>query len=104
MSWVEVDVRRTRDDALVVAHDAAYADGTFLVDLTASQVQQRGTLLLSELLQALPDGAGLSLDLKTCMEDAARLPGGRRPRCSPPSRSASCTVARCGSARSTRAR
>lgn len=72
VSWVEVDVRRTADDTLVVAHDAAYEDGTFLVDLTAEQVQARGTLLLADLLAALPEGAGVNLDLKTCMEDALR--------------------------------
>lgn len=70
--WVEVDVRRTADDALVVAHDAAYGDGTFVVDLTAEQAAARGTLLLADLLAALPPGAGVSLDLKSCMEDAAR--------------------------------
>ena len=74
VSWVEVDVRRTRDDALVVAHDAAYADGTFLADLTTAQVRSRGTLLLADLLEALPGDAGVSLDLKSCMEDAARRP------------------------------
>ena len=72
VSWVEVDVRRTADDTLVVAHDAAYDDGAFLVDLTAAQVRARGTLLLSDLLAALPEGAGVNLDLKTCMEDALR--------------------------------
>ena len=72
VSWVEVDVRRTADDTLVVAHDPAYEDGTFLVDLTAEQVQARGTLLLSDLLAALPEQAGVNLDLKTCMEDAVR--------------------------------
>ncbi len=72
VSWVEVDVRRTADDTLVVAHDAAYHDGQFLVDLTAEQVQARGTLLLSDLLATLPEGAGVNLDLKTCMEDAVR--------------------------------
>ena len=76
VAWVEVDVRRTADDALVVAHDAAYADGTFLVDLTAAEVRRRGTLLLTDLLEALPEDAGVSLDLKTCMEDAARRPHG----------------------------
>jgi glycerophosphoryl diester phosphodiesterase len=74
VSWVEVDVRRTADDVLVVAHDAAYGDGAFLVDLTAEQVRERGTLELSTLLAALPEGAGVSLDLKTCMEDAVRPP------------------------------
>lgn len=72
VSWVEVDVRRTADDVLVVAHDAAYEDGAFLVDLSAEQVRSRGTLGLADLLAALPEGAGVSLDLKTCMEDAVR--------------------------------
>jgi glycerophosphoryl diester phosphodiesterase len=72
--WVEVDVRRTADDALAVAHDPAYADGAFLADLTAAEVRRRGTLLLPDLLEALPADAGVSLDLKTCMEDAARRP------------------------------
>jgi glycerophosphoryl diester phosphodiesterase len=74
VDWVEVDVRRTGDDALVVAHDATYADGTFLVDLSAAQVRRRGTLPLPDLLDALPADAGISLDLKSCMEDAARRP------------------------------
>ncbi len=75
VGWVEVDVRRTGDDALVVAHDAAYADGTFVVDLPADDAVARGTLLLQDLLAALPPGAGVSFDLKTAMEDAGR-PGG----------------------------
>ena len=48
--WVEVDVRRTADDVLVVAHDPAYADGVQLVDLSAVQTDDRGTLRLSALL------------------------------------------------------
>lgn len=72
VQWVEVDVRRTADDVLVVAHDAAYPDGTFLVDLPADEVRRRGTLVLADLLEALPDDAGVSVDLKTPMEDACR--------------------------------
>src|SRR4051794_41710893 len=30
VTWVEADVRRTRDDVLVVEHDAVYPDGTAL--------------------------------------------------------------------------
>ncbi len=73
--WVEVDVRRTADDALVVAHDPAYADGAFVVDLAADEVAARGTLLLDDLLAALPSRTGVSLDLKSSMEDAARTAG-----------------------------
>ena len=73
--WVEVDVRRTADDALVVAHDPAYADGAFVVDLTCDEASARGTLLLDDLLEALPPRAGVSLDLKSSMEDAARTAG-----------------------------
>jgi glycerophosphoryl diester phosphodiesterase len=70
--WVEVDVRRTRDDRLVVAHDPAYDDGLFLVDADAATASARGTLLLDELLEALPEHVGVNVDLKTSMEDATR--------------------------------
>ena len=69
--WVEVDVRRAADDTLVVAHDPAYEDGAFLVDLPGPEVAARGTLLVEDLLAALPDGIGVDLDLKSAMEDAA---------------------------------
>jgi glycerophosphoryl diester phosphodiesterase len=72
--WVEVDVRRTADDVLVVAHDPAYADGVHLVDLPAAQTDDRGTLRLSALLDELPSGVGVDLDLKSAMEDCLRAP------------------------------
>jgi glycerophosphoryl diester phosphodiesterase len=72
VGWVEVDVRRTRDDVLVVAHDPAFPDGAFHVDLTGSETDRRGTLRLAELLEALPRGTGVSFDLKSAMEDARR--------------------------------
>lgn len=70
--WVEVDVRRTGDDTLVVAHNPAYTDGAFHVDLSGAASSARGTLDLEELLEALPHGVGVDLDLKTSMEDAGR--------------------------------
>ena len=72
--WVEVDVRRTADDTLVIAHDPAYEDGLFFVDADATTVSARGTLLLDDLLAALPAHVGIDFDLKTSMEDAARTP------------------------------
>ncbi len=46
---VELDVRRSRDDRLVVIHDAAYTDGR-AVDATASVARPADVLLLGEAL------------------------------------------------------
>src|SRR5215218_3671205 len=73
--WVEADVRRLRDDVLVVAHDAAYPDGTRLADITGAEAERRGTLRLSTLLDELPCQVGLNLDLKSSMDDCLRSPG-----------------------------
>jgi glycerophosphoryl diester phosphodiesterase len=73
--WVEADVRRLRDDTLVVAHDAAYRDGTCLADVSAAEADRRGTLRLSTLLDELPPGVGVNMDLKSSMEDCPRSPG-----------------------------
>jgi glycerophosphoryl diester phosphodiesterase len=72
VDWLEVDVRRTADDVLVVAHDPAYDDGTFHVDTTAATAKERGTLLLADLVASVPPEVGLDFDLKSSMEDAAR--------------------------------
>src|ERR671926_1629895 len=48
--WVEADVRRLRDDVLVVAHDAMYPDGTRLEHIAEAEADRRGTLRLSTLL------------------------------------------------------
>lgn len=72
IDWVEVDVRRTSDDRLVVAHNPANADGVFYADITASEALDDGALDLSSLLEALPTGVGVDFDVKTSMEDAVR--------------------------------
>jgi glycerophosphoryl diester phosphodiesterase len=75
MRWVEADVRRTADDVLVVAHDAAYPDGTRLAEVAADEGDRRGTLRLRTLLDRLPAGVGVNLDLKSSMEDSVRPQG-----------------------------
>jgi glycerophosphoryl diester phosphodiesterase len=75
VDWLEVYVRRTGDDRLVIAHDPAYDDGLFLVDTDAATAAARGTLLLDDLLEALPEHVGVDCDLKTSMEDAGRGAG-----------------------------
>jgi glycerophosphoryl diester phosphodiesterase len=76
IDWVEVDVRRTSDDRLVVAHNPANADGVFYTDITGSEATGDGALDLGELLAALPAGVGIDFDVKTSMEDATRDRGG----------------------------
>jgi glycerophosphoryl diester phosphodiesterase len=71
IDWVEVDVRRTSDDLLVVAHHPA-DDGVFYADITGDEAFERGALRLDELLEALPPSVGVDFDLKTSMEDATR--------------------------------
>lgn len=75
--WVEIDVRRTADDTLVLYHDAALADGRAVVDLSAAECAEAGLADLSEGLDALPEGVGLDVDVKTVMEDAVDTPSRR---------------------------
>ncbi|WP_017595051.1 glycerophosphodiester phosphodiesterase [Nocardiopsis potens] len=73
-SWIEIDVRRTSDDVLVLHHDAALGDGRAVVDLTAAQCREAGLVALDDALAALPPEVGLDVDVKTVMEDAADPP------------------------------
>lgn len=72
VDWLEVDVRRTSDDLLVVAHHPADDEGVFYSDITGEEVAERGLLRLEDLLAALPPGVGVDFDVKTSMEDATR--------------------------------
>lgn len=72
LDWVEVDVRRTRDDVLVVTHNPAREDGVFWADLTGAEACAGGVLRLNDLLGALPSGIGVDFDVKSSMEDAPR--------------------------------
>jgi glycerophosphoryl diester phosphodiesterase len=72
LDWLEVDIRRTSDDRLVVAHHPADEEGVFYTDITGEQASGRGVVRLEELLEALPPEIGVDFDLKTSMEDAAR--------------------------------
>jgi glycerophosphoryl diester phosphodiesterase len=72
LDWVEVDVRRTGDDVLIVTHNPAREDGVFWADLTGAQARASGALPLADLLEALPDGIGIDFDVKSSLEDAPR--------------------------------
>lgn len=72
IDWVEVDVRRTSDDQLMVVHNPADDEGVFYADITGSEAAEKGALRLDTLLEALPAHVGVDFDVKTSMEDATR--------------------------------
>jgi glycerophosphoryl diester phosphodiesterase len=72
LDWVEVDVRRTSDDVLVVTHDPARDDGVFYGDLTGEQAVAGNVLRLEALLEALPPHVGVDFDVKSDLADAQR--------------------------------
>ena len=73
VNWVEVDVRRTLDDQLFVAHDA-FTGSKFMTQMSAGEVIAAGGLKIEELLDALPRSAGVAFDVKSSIEDAGRPP------------------------------
>ncbi|GAB3688819.1 glycerophosphodiester phosphodiesterase [Nocardiopsis oceani] len=75
--WIEIDVRRTADDRLVLFHNAALDDGRAVVDLSAAECRKAGLVGLEEGLAAIPDGIGLDVDVKTVMEDTVDAPARR---------------------------
>ncbi|MGW5878465.1 glycerophosphodiester phosphodiesterase [Nocardiopsis terrae] len=75
--WVEIDVRRTADDRLVLFHNAALDDGRAVVDLTEAQCREAGLAGLEEGLAAVPAEVGLDVDVKTVMEDGVDAPARR---------------------------
>ena len=77
VDWLEVDLTRTADDSLVAHHNPALPDGRFLVDTTRAEAEAAGVVGLDELLDALPPGVPVDLDVKTVLEDAVD-PAARR--------------------------
>ncbi|GLU49604.1 glycerophosphodiester phosphodiesterase [Nocardiopsis ansamitocini] len=77
VDWVEVDVRRSADDVLLVHHNAALDDGRAVVDLPAREARAAGLATFEEILEVLPTDIGLDVDVKTVMEDAVDAPARR---------------------------
>ena len=71
-TWVEVDARLTADGVLVARHDPHLEDGRAVAELTAREADEAGLLRLDALLEALPPGVGVDLEVKTALEDALR--------------------------------
>lgn len=76
VDWIEIDARRTADDALVVLHDPAWSDGTLVVEHTAAELGALGIITLDEALEAVPLTVGLDIEVKPSAEDV-RVPAER---------------------------
>lgn len=78
VDWVEIDVRRTSADELVVLHDPAWSDGTLVVEHDAAPLHDLGIVGLDEVLEALPPSVGIDIEVKPGAEDAL-VPADRTP-------------------------
>jgi glycerophosphoryl diester phosphodiesterase len=71
LSWVELDVRRSRDGELVLWHDPVGPDGSDIATSTANTLAAAaGIARLDEVLAALPASVGVNVDVKTSITDA----------------------------------
>lgn len=62
--WVELDARRSADGVPVVFHDGWCPGGGPVVDRTAEELAALGICTLAEVLDALPEGMGVDLEVK----------------------------------------
>lgn len=72
LDWLEVDVQRTADNHVVIAHDALLPDGRFLAQAHLRDAVESGLMTVEDLLETLPDSVGLAFDLKSSFYDAGR--------------------------------
>jgi len=70
--WIELDVRRTADDVLVVGHQSALRGGTPVAAANADEAVAAGLPALEDVLDRLPARTGVNLDVKSALEDALR--------------------------------
>jgi glycerophosphoryl diester phosphodiesterase len=72
--WIELDVRRTADDRLVLVHHATLPDERFVADVSGAEAAGAGAESLQDAFDAIPEGVGIDVDVKTSLEDALRTP------------------------------
>jgi glycerophosphoryl diester phosphodiesterase len=77
LTWIELDVQRSRDGQLVLRHDPVTENDEFIVSLDASELAASGIPLFEDLMAALPPGVGVNIDVKTIIEDAVDPPDRR---------------------------
>ena len=70
LSWVELDVHRSRDGELMVRHDPVSPAGDAIVTRTAAELAGDGVASLADVLAALPADVAVNIDVKTIIDDA----------------------------------
>ncbi len=70
VSWVELDVHRSRDGELVVRHDPVGPAGDPIVTHTAAELGAVGVASLAEALAAMPGDVAVNIDVKTIIDDS----------------------------------
>ncbi|CAA9231717.1 MAG: hypothetical protein AVDCRST_MAG50-1109 [uncultured Acidimicrobiales bacterium] len=75
VQWLETDVRACGDGTLVLAHHPTTAEGRFFSELSFAEASACGVATLDELLDWVPDGVGLNLEVKSSLEDAVKPRG-----------------------------
>jgi glycerophosphoryl diester phosphodiesterase len=77
LAGIELDVQRSRDGQLMVAHDPVTADGAALVTQAAAGLAAAGILRFEDVLAELPASLAINIDVKTIMDDALDPPDQR---------------------------
>lgn len=67
--WVELDARLACDGELVLHHDHVLPDGRPVDEATAAECRAQGVSGFDELLEALPPGLGVDLEVKVALAD-----------------------------------
>lgn len=68
-TWVELDVRLSADGHPVVVHDAVLPDGRPVVDVDAGDLDATGVRRLDHVLDRLPPGLGVDVEVKHRREE-----------------------------------
>lgn len=63
-TWVELDARRSAEDIVVVVHDPCTSDGVPVVEQSAAELAAKGIVDLGAVLERLPAGLGVDVELK----------------------------------------
>lgn len=72
--WVEMDVRRAADGALVICHDHRLPDGTAVDTLAADDFERLGFPHFETVLAELTPDVGIDVDMKMRLDDALLSP------------------------------
>jgi glycerophosphoryl diester phosphodiesterase len=70
LSWVELDVHRSRDGELMVTHDPVTPSGDVIVTRTTAELAAVGVASLADVLAALPADIAVNIDVKTIIDDS----------------------------------